>query len=585
MQLTVPRILKRPAGIGLVLILALLALLGSLRWPLSQQVISEHLKQALERNTGYTVERHGDVHFTALPWPSLQVADLSLVKPASPQERVSAPLVKARINLGSWLFGSPKVVGLSVFDPTIHLVSAENFNEFEALSGAVSNFLAREGRPELKSLRIARGTIMLDGVPWMQDVLLNISNTARSDLRLRADGRFSGHPVALKADIGQGASPSQRPIQWAVAAPSAHARFNGILFSPRSLDAEGDLTLTIVDGPELARTLRVDTRHAARFSNARLAGQARVVWPVIQIRQAMITKDREEIEGSVEMTMDGRNPSLSATLDTKRLDLTSLMTDLMSPPGRTADGWPKERLDLGVNTGAKVDVRLSAQQLQIGTLTMEGAALSGHLRDGRIEGLLNEGSLLSGTVKGRISLSTNPGGKLDVRAQSSFDRVDFGDGLAALGLPRLRGIGTGQFSVTATGSSVNELVGALEGRSQVTFRNGEVPGIDIDRLPGRIERTLAGAMVMDGRTRFQSLVLQFRIAAGVASIVEGVMTTSVLRAPLEGTINLLTQRFDLGARLQQGTDGLKAGDLRLKLEGPWSAPVLTPDLIGRGNRS
>jgi hypothetical protein len=45
------------------------------------------------------------------------------------------------------------------------------------------------------------------------------------------------------------------------------------------------------------------------------------------------------------------------------------------------------------------------------------------------------------------------------------------------------------------------------------------------------------------------------------------------------------QRLDLTARLQPGGDLPRAGEMRVRLEGPWSAPVLTPDLTGRGNRS
>jgi AsmA protein len=585
MQLPGFKQLRSPLFIGSLAVLAVLLGLGLIRWPVGNELIGERLRHALDRNTGYVIESTGEVHFTALPWPTLQIEDLALRKPSSPHERVVAPLLKARLNLGSWMFGTPKVVALSLFDPVIHLVTTENVSETEALSTAVFNFLAREGRPELQNLRIARGRIVLDGAPWMQELLLNVTNTAGADLRLRMEARYRDNPVAIRADVGQGASRNQRPISWTAVTPSVSTRFDGVLFSPRSLDAEGDFSLTITDGPGLARTLDAGTRHAALLTDARLSGQARMVWPMIQIRQAVIEQGKDRLEGSVEMNVDASHPALSATLDAPRLNITPLLAPVLEQLTTQVGAWSDRPLDAGIASGAKVDLRLSTQRLQIGSIGIDRAALSAHLRDGRIELLLNEGQIQEGSLKGRVSLSPVSSGGLAIRAQSSFDRLDLGAVLEAAGVPRLRGTGTGTFSLAATGSSMSQLVGTLEGRARMTIRDGELPGTDLDRLPGRIERTLAGGIALEGKTRFQTLGLQLRLARGVATITDGTLTTAVIRAPLAGTIDLSRQRLDLTARLQPGGDLPRAGEMRVKLEGPWSAPVLTPDLAARGNRS
>jgi AsmA protein len=583
--LTSLRVPGTPIGVGLAVLVTAMIFMGLIRWPLADAFIGERLRHALERNTGYSVERYGRVHFTALPWPSLQVENLVMSKPASPQERLVAPLLKARLNLGSWLSGAPKVVGLTLFDPTVHHVSRLNVNETETLSTALLNVVARESRPELKTLRITRGTIMLDGQPWMSDVQLNVTNTAGSDLRLRADGNYKSRPLAVKADIGQGGPPDRRSISWTVATPSANARFDGIMFSPRSLDAEGDLRINIIDGPELARSLNLGSRHAAVLTDTKLTGQARVAWPTVQIREALISRDKEQIEGSVDLTIDPANPALSATLDTQRLNLTPLLQDIFGSKMLQPGAWPKDRLSFSVMRGARVDVRLSTQMLQIGSLAIAKAALSGHMRDGRIDVLLSEGNVLSGNIKGRASLGSGPDRGIDLRVQGSLERIDLSDALATAGSGRIKGMASGQFALTASGTSWVGLISALEGRTQLTIRDGELPGVDLDRLSGRIERTLAGTIALDGRTRFQTLGMQFGLINGVATISEGMLSTPGLRAPLEGTINLPEQRVDILARIQTGNDTSKATELRLKLEGPWSAPVLTPDMVGRGGRS
>ncbi len=581
------RIAKSPLGLSLAVLLTMIILLGSIRWPLSGDVLGTHLRQALERNTGYSIERLGNVHFTGLPWPTLQVENLVLIKPSSPQERITAPLLKARLNLGSWLLGDPKVVALSLFDPVIHHESNMAISETEALSTALFHFLTRERRPELKSLRITRGTILLDGRPWMNDVLLNVTNATGSDLRLRADGFYRSKPIAIKADIGQGGPPDRRPFNWIVAVPSANARFDGILFSPKSLDAEGIMSLTILDGPELAGALELGRRQAAFFTDTKLEGQARIVWPVIQIKDALITRAKEQIDGSVEVTLDKRSPALSATLDTKRLDLTPLLSTLNGQAPPSAGLRPTDPVAFSVIQGARIDLRLSTETLQIGPLAIGRAALSGHLREGRVEVLLSEGSIGNGAIKGRMSLGPTqaPSQGLELKAQGSFERLDLGELLATAGLGRPRGIAAGQFALQTSGPSWAALVKALDGRIQASIREGELQGVDLDRLAGRIERTLAGSIPLEGRTRFQSLGLHLRITQGLATLSEGLLVTPTLRIPLEGNINIPDQRFDITARIQPGNDGQKAGEMRLRLEGPWSAPTLTPDMIGRGGRS
>jgi AsmA protein len=576
---------RSPVFIGGFAVIAVLVVLGLIRWPVTNDLIGERLRHALDRNTGYVIESMGEVHFTALPWPTLQIEDLALRKPSSPHERVLAPLLKARLNLGSWLFGTPRVVALSLFDPVIHLVTTENVSETEALSTAVFNFLAREGRPELQTLRVARGSIVLDGMPWMQDLLLNVTNTAGADLRLRMEGRYRGSPVAIRADVGQGASREQRPISWAAVTPSINTRFNGVLFSPRSLDAEGDFSLTITDGPGLAHTLDAAPRHAALLTAARLSGQARVVWPMIQIRQAVIEQGKDRLEGSVEMNVDVNHPALSATLDAQRLDMTPLLAPVVDQLTSQGGSWSDQPFAGGITSGAKIDLRLSTQRLQIGAVGIDRAALSVHLRDRRIELLLSEGQIREGGVKARVFLSPVSSGGVAIRAQSSFDKLDIGALLEATGTPRLRGTGTGMFALAATGSTVAQLIGTLEGRSRMTIRDGELPGADLDRLPGRIERALAGGIALEGKTRFQTLGLQLTLANGTATITDGTLSTPAIRAPLAGTIDMARQRLDLTARLQPGGDLPRVGDVRVRLEGPWSAPVLTPDLAGRSNRS
>jgi hypothetical protein len=555
-----------------------------MRWPLADETVAPRLQQALERNTGYAVENIGDATFTALPWPTLQISHVTLKKPSSPHERVSIPLVKARINMASWLWGEPKVVTLSLFDPVVYLVSSEKISESEALSSTVLNFLQADRRPDLRLLRTARATVMLDGEPWMTGLRLNVSNTVGLNIRVKAQLNYRAVPVSLLADVAQGAQSQDRSINWSVATTGLTARFAGNLFGPRSIDAEGRFDLQIT-GSEPLQAMGVSAVHAGLVSGFSLSGDTRVTWPSIQIRRAVMIRGDDRLDGSVEVMLDAASPRLSATLDTKRLDLTPLSDLLASRFALNDSQWPLAVLPTSWLHAATGDIRLSAERVVVGGLTIDQAALSAQLGAGRFETILSEGKIRNGTIKGRASVLSSQPAVVDVRAQGALDKVDAAGLLEPMGITRVRGVSSGQFTLEATGRSMADLAASADGRAQITIRDGEASGVDLDRFAGRIERTLARGMTLEGRTRFQSLALQARITRGTAVLSDSLMVTPAVRMPIEGTVSLTGRSFDLTGRPLPGGETPRSGDIRLRIEGPWSNPSLHPDITGRTNRS
>lgn len=565
------RRLKAPAILIGLVALAAFGVLGSLRWPLPADAIAHRLRLALERNTGYVVTEIGETSFSALPWPSIQVADLALRKPSSPHERVEASLLKARLNVASWLFGEPKLVAVTLFDPSVHLVSSEDIGETEAVSTALYNFLTLERRPEWRTLRIERGTIHLDGEPWMTEFRLNVGHTGADSLRLEAAGRYRGEPVEVAGEAAQGAR--RRAIRWAVTARSFEASFRGELFGPRSLDAEGRIALSIRDGSGLAQRLNLADAHAPLLDGLKLSGETRVAWPQVQIREAVIERGDERLDGSVEMSVDARRPALAATLDAERFDLSPLLRPMSGKLLNRREQWSEAPLATSWLGAAAIDVRLSAGRLALGSLAVDQAAFSAQLGGGRLDVSLSDGRLRGGAVKGRVTLWDASQGAVGLKAQASAERIDLGPLLDLFGAGGLRGQATGQFAVEGLGGSLAQVMAGLKGRAGLSLQNGDLAGVDLDRAAMRVS---TGAVARDSRTRIASLALQLRIQDGVATLAESVLATPASRAPLEGSIDLRRRAFDLTAR---------PGETRIKLEGPWSNPVLLPDATGRINRS
>jgi AsmA protein len=568
-----------PAAAALLVLLAL----GLVRWPIAGAMVAPKLKQALERDTSYRIESFGKVTFNAFPWPSLQITDLVLRKPASPNELIEAPIIKARINLASWLFGEPRFVALTLFDPELRLSAGEHLGETEALSAAVLRFLGRDQRRSLKALRIERGTIQRHGQPWLTDLQLKIGG-AGGAIALAANGRLSSVSFMVEGEASAG-NASSRPVRWSMTTPAYAIKFEGALLGPRSFDAEGRLSLEIADGSALARRLNLSPDHVALLNDLSIVGRARLAWPLVQLREAKIERGATRLDGSIEISAGGRVPAVAATLDADRFDLMPIIAPLAASL-RDRDGrWSSEPFRSGWLSAANLDLRLSASRMTAGALAIEQAAFSAQLGGGRLDMILSDGRLRSGMLKARLSLSASRPDVIDMRGQASIDRVEAQLAGELLGFNRLRGMASGQAAFEGTAGSLSELMAAAKGSATITIRDGELQGVDLDRVATRSERIAAGAPPPDGRTRFSSLLLQLRLQQGKATLYDSLFTTPATRVPIEGTIGLDNRMFDLALRPLPGGEAPRSGEMRLRLEGPWSNPILAPDATGKLNRT
>ena len=426
------------AALGLVVAIGVL---GSIRWQLPATVMTNQLRQAIERNTGYAIETFGELHFTALPWPTVQITDLSLRKKASANESVETQLLKARISVAAWLRGEPRVVSLVIFDPILRLASNLKMGETEALSSAVLNFIRSDRRPELRSLRIQRGTVYLDGAPWMENLNFMLTDVATADLRVYIGGLYRSMPVRLSAEIAHGRAKSQRMISWNLETPSLEATFAGQLYGPSSLDAEGRFALSVKDGDAVAP--RLVPQAGPLLTGMTLTGQTRLNWPLIQIREAVLKRGDERFDGSVEFSVDARQPTLSATLHTAKLDVMPVVQPIISLLMESPDGWKRLNALANALQPGQLDVRVSADRLVWGANTVEGAALSAQAGNRRFELMLNEGRLRSGSLKGRIAVMAQARAGFGVRGHASVDSVEALTILEPFGVTRLKGQATG----------------------------------------------------------------------------------------------------------------------------------------------
>jgi AsmA protein len=148
---------------------------------------------------------------------------------------------------------------------------------------------------------------------------------------------------------------------------------------------------------------------------------------------------------------------------------------------------------------------------------------------------------------------------------------------------RLDGRGDIAVAIDATGNSVLAMTRTLNGTASLNGRQGSLVGWNVEQLLRRLERRpLSGTGdFRNGKTPFEKLTAEFKIADGVATVETVNLEGSKVRLGLAGSASIPARDFDLHgvAALASTTaaDAPPAFELPFVVQGPWDDPMLLPD--------
>ena len=294
-------------------------------------------------------------------------------------------------------------------------------------------------------------------------------------------------------------------------------------------------------------------------------------WPAVRL-----TLGQDKLDGALSWRGEGGRAIVTSTLAADRLDLTGLAAALARLRSASG-GWSVDGFHPPAQGGTDLDLRLSAATARIGSVRLDDVAANLSVKPGRAEVSVNRATLNKGIAKGRALLMSGGDG-LEIKAQSTFERLDAAGLLADLGLPRwASGSAQGQLAIEGSGDNPAELVGSLHGRAQMTIRGGELVGIGLaDLLRRRDARDDATPVVWQGgRTPFDQVSVQMAIVDGVATINDAKLSGSGVRAALQGRTSLVHRTVAAKASVEATLASSGApSSIILDITGPLSKPTV-----------
>jgi AsmA protein len=591
---TAPVGIRRLALAAIALVVAGFCAVLIVPFLMPAEVVRDAVKAEIHAVTGLDPVLRGGASVALFPTGRVSLDDVSLGDNRTGAPALVAEHVVARLRFFPFLVGRIEIADVSLVRPTISIVFEDDrSSNWSGHIEALAQNLQRQPGPaaSFSEIRIEDGTIILrDQANRVVETLSHVEfalawpSISRS---FAATGGFAWRDEQMAASISltdfvaalQG---DRSGLKIRLAGAPLKFGYDGYISHRPTLRMEGTVA---ADAASLRDTIRWAGRQpppGGGFGRFALKAQANVVGGNIGLSRAHVELDDNIGEGVLSLNS---HRALQGTLATESLDLTPYISTVRLLSGAGEHGWDGNPITLDGIEGIDTDLRLSAARVTVANARLGRTAVAATLHGGQFTVAIGESEAFGGVVRGTLGIAKSTNGA-DFKAQLQFLNVDLEQCIGELlGIRRLEGKGNLGFAVESTGASVYALAKGLNGTATLSSRKGAITGLNVEQLLKRIERRpLSGAGDFRvGKTPYESLLVNLKIADGIANVEDMRMEGAVVGLGLSGIASIPAREVDLrgtASLLQAGVAGqgvLPTFELPFMVQGPWNDPIMLPD--------
>ncbi|MFC4171920.1 AsmA-like C-terminal region-containing protein [Microvirga sp. GCM10011540] len=559
-----------------------LAVLGAaaVPWTLTGSRLSSTVAGHLRKSYGLDLTVEGRSTFAVLPTPRVKFENMTLAA-ADGSAKAEGGTLRGELRLLPLLFGRLELSEVMISETRITA-------SHEALRALDWAGLFKEGTKPIPARRLIVAASSLSWTDLKNASLDRINGVinwegASSPLYAVGSASWRGETVTVEqASFTPNllAAEQLSPFSLTLSAPSGRLAVTGEALLGSDPRVTGESLIQAKSVRNFTRWSGLELPFASLIDDLSIQGDVsinrrRLSWPSVAV-----TLGGDKLDGTLSVRLDAERPLISGTLAAENLNLSDFVRPLAEARARSG-GWSEDAIDLTRATGSDLDLRLSATNAQFGRILVNDMAAGVLVQPGRIEASIGRADLGEGTFKGRLSL-VSVNGPAELKGQASFERVDLGPFLKAIGEPRwIAGRAQGQFALEGSGKNPAELMRKVQGRMSVTVKEGELIGIALDDALRRVEKRplLAFLHWKGGRTPFDQAQAHVSVKNGIGVITEGRLTAQELIASFQGDISLADRALDVKAdvTLAKGApDSLSA--IAFEVSGSWDNILVRPEV-------
>ena len=585
---------KRLALVIAAVAVAFVAAMGTISVFMPRDSVRAATMAEIRNATGLDLVLRGDVDVALFPTGSITLGNVSLGEDANPV--LVADQLNARLRFFPLLIGRIEIADVALVRPRIKVTyGRDGRSNWSATVDALARALGpKANRPadatSFSEIRIDDGTVDVN------DPARDLAETfTKVDLALAwpsisksfaATGRFEWHGQRVDTavsltDFAAALGGERSGLKLRLTGAPMKLAFEGNVSTAPTLKVEGTLAADSTALRDALSWAGYQPITGGGFGRFALKAKTSVSSGAIALSTVNIELDGNVAEGVLTFSTDGRR-AVQGTLAADDLNLTPYMSTVRLLTANERD-WNEGPLSIDNLSGIDLDLRLSAARITVANAKLGRTAIAANLRGGKLNVTIGESQAFNGVLKGTLALAPSDSGA-DFKSQLQFIDVDLEKCLGEVfQFRRLEGRGDIELTLDATGNSVLAMTRTASGSAKMAGRQGAMVGLNVEQLLRRLERRpLSGTGdFRNGRTPYEKLAVDIKIAEGTATIDNVNLEGSKVRLGLTGTASIPAREFDLrgvaALASSSAADAPPAFELPFMVQGPWDDPMMLPD--------
>jgi len=581
-----------------VFVLAVIAIaLGTtaVPWTLSTNALRNEVAAQIRQATGLETLSQGRSVFAILPQPHIKIDQISFGDPGS-SLHVDAEYFKGYLRILPLFVGRLEIASATLLKPSLIIdLDANPLVQNSAIGRAAgakpeSMEAAAADTARLGTVSLVNGTARLKMKSAPSDIVIddidmtldwrNLNAPASLTGKARVRGEF-GDVSAWIAEPAELLRGGRSEMSLDIKTDVLTLTTNGTLSGAAKPEFSGHLQAASPALPKLLELIGYPIARTSAFSQFRLVSETKANAGGISFSKLSLRLAGSDYEGSLAIETGEPRPLFSGTLATDLLALDPFFAHFKPMIGDDRQ-WNREPLDFRALTEANLDIRVSAARARLGRFEIQDAALSLLTQASRIDLSLTEAKAYHGLIKARGTLNLGKD-SIDLRAASSIAGLDAGTlSWDTAGLPELTGSASGTANIETAGQNLSDFIQHLTGRIQLNAKQGDVRGIDLDRMMRSQGEgaSIQAADALSVRVPYDQAQLGIKIVNGMAEVEQGLADGPGGHVLLSGIASLPGRTFDLRAAVLPiaSTEAIvkAAQDRNIVIKGPWDHPLIAP---------
>lgn len=569
--------------IAVLVILGFLIISGP--FVISSDVIGAKLTAKLESLTGKKVTFESNIKLSYIPYMGLQVSSLKLTDDQASEGEpafLEVEQVNTQIELLPLLTGRIELSEFTLLRPKLNLkTTTGGVNNWTSSQGEISRAISTTSdnrlnntenditQATLGSLDVKDGIITYNNlIDDSQEQITNINGTLSwpaidNSTSISSNGIWRGELFTLTAEIADPLeiiSGGESNIDFEIDSQPIVINFSGMANMLSNLFISGDIETSTPSIKRLAETFGFDAGDQSDIQNWNASGKLEASATKMDLTDGVFTVGDNSATGILQLiNEENLNSKLIGTLAFEEINLPFYFERIKG----TNDFKPISIKNLDV------DLRLSTQTLNLGSITLEDVAASIILNESGWNFDIGNSTSFDGIVTAKFGQSIRDSSRqsfLNIKT----DNINIGNLLqTTLGEKELSVTGEGNFKTNLRTNSLEgdflnlELNGDVDG----TITSGSLIGIDLPAILNQNETI--GELELEGFdktkiTPFDSLQTKFFLNKGIANLAQTELTIADQIIRLSGKIDL--QTGDLNLQAQEVKEGIPQL-LRLQISG------------------